>query len=172
MTKGDAISISPLSTFLIYVALFHYYLKTMFIFPSRSNMQELALLMIKAGYKLTNKLLLQVFYNFVYSQQSANFMVFITINFACTTSTRSTGVWHFRPFLHTDFDCGLFLLSFLRKLGSKWVWLINRGCLLLLGTWSHLLHIQGPCLANSLPCISYMIHETNDCYISHFMSML
>jgi hypothetical protein len=41
------------------------------------------------------------------------------------------------------------------KKGSRRVWSINRGCLLLHGTWSHLWYIQRSMNAHSLICISY-----------------
>jgi hypothetical protein len=36
------------------------------------------------------------------------------------------------------------------------VWPVDRGCLLLHGTWSHLWYIQGSVYTHSLICISYM----------------
>jgi hypothetical protein len=58
----------------------------------------------------------------------------------------------------TDFDCELFCLpnldtsfhlwSLRLKLGSRRVWPVDRGCLLLPGTWSHLLYVRGSLFAN------------------------
>jgi hypothetical protein len=45
------------------------------------------------------------------------------------------------------------------KCGSRRVWSVNRGCLLLHGTWSHLWYIQRSVYAHSLICISYKTYE-------------
>jgi hypothetical protein len=56
------------------------------------------------------------------------------------------------------------------ELGSRRVWSINRGCLLLLGTWSHLLYIRGYLLAHLFlwlvtpTCVSRLITLW---YLSH-----
>jgi hypothetical protein len=49
------------------------------------------------------------------------------------------------------------------KKGSWRVWSIDRGCLLLHGTWSHLWHIQRSVYAHSLICISYWTYEIEYC---------
>jgi hypothetical protein len=54
------------------------------------------------------------------------------------------------------------------KWGSRRVWLVNRGCLLLHGTWSHHLCIQRSVYAHSLICISYKTNEID--YWSLFLS--
>jgi hypothetical protein len=58
------------------------------------------------------------------------------------------------------------------ELGSQRVWSINRGCLLLLGTWSHLWYIQRSVLAHLFlwfvipTCILRLITLW---YLSHFI---
>jgi hypothetical protein len=60
------------------------------------------------------------------------------------------------------------------KLGSRRVWSINRGCLLLLGTWSHLRYIRGSVLAHLFlwfvfpTCILRLITLW---YLSHFINL-
>jgi hypothetical protein len=54
------------------------------------------------------------------------------------------------------------------KKGSRRVWSIDRGCLLLHGIWSHLWYIQRSVYACSLICISYRTYEIE--YCSLFLS--
>jgi hypothetical protein len=58
------------------------------------------------------------------------------------------------------------------KLGSRRVWPVDRGCLLLLGTWSHFRYIRGSVLAHLLlwlvtpSCVSRLITLW---YLNHFV---
>jgi hypothetical protein len=58
------------------------------------------------------------------------------------------------------------------ELGSRRVWLVDRGCLLFLGTWSYLRYIRGSVLAHwflwfvILTCVSRLITLW---YLSHFI---
>ena len=54
------------------------------------------------------------------------------------------------------------------KKGSRRVWSIDRGCLLLHGTWSHLWYIQRSVYAHSLICISHRTYDIE--YCSLFLS--
>jgi hypothetical protein len=54
------------------------------------------------------------------------------------------------------------------KKGSRWVWSIDRGCLLLHGTWSNLWYIQRSVYARSLICISHRTYDIE--YCSLFLS--
>jgi hypothetical protein len=54
------------------------------------------------------------------------------------------------------------------KKGSRRVWSIDRGCLHLHGTWSHLWYIQRSVYAHSLICISYWTYDIE--YCSLFLS--
>jgi hypothetical protein len=58
------------------------------------------------------------------------------------------------------------------ELGSQWVWPVERGCLLFLGTWSHLRYIRGSVLAHL-----FLWHVLHTCfstlitlwYLRHFI---
>jgi hypothetical protein len=102
------------------------------------------------------------------------------------SSIRPNAVWCFksvlRPFLTHWY--WLELLCFLIYIqGSRWLWPLNRGCLLLLDTWSqltagvtgrqemltpprHLIPPLCPCLPYSQICISYRTYEIDDCSLS------
>jgi hypothetical protein len=49
------------------------------------------------------------------------------------------------------------------KCGSRRVWPVSRGCLLLHGTWSHLWCIQRSVYAHFMNCISYRTYEIDYC---------
>jgi hypothetical protein len=88
----------------------------------------------------------------------------------------------------SDFDCGLFCSPNLDTLilttdiyfnilnwGSRRVWSVSRGCLLLLGTWIHLMYAQGSVLAHLFlwlvipSCVPRLITLW---YLSHFIPAL
>jgi hypothetical protein len=55
------------------------------------------------------------------------------------------------------------------ELGSQRVWPVDRGCLLLVGTWSHLWQVRGSVLAHLfiyLTCNSYLCFETDYSLVS------
>jgi hypothetical protein len=64
------------------------------------------------------------------------------------------------------------MIIMIMELGSRRVWSINRGCLLLLGTWSHLRYIRGSVLDQLFlwlvipTCFSRLITLW---YLNHFM---
>jgi hypothetical protein len=58
------------------------------------------------------------------------------------------------------------------ELGSRRVWSINRGCLLLLGTWSHIRYIRGSALAHLffwLVFPTWILRLITRWYRSHFI---
>lgn len=64
-----------------------------------------------------------------------------------------------KPFWYTDFDYGLFRYA---DVGSWRIWSVNRGCLLLLDTWSHLCSVMGPWM----PCTHFLITKSiTFCYL-------
>jgi hypothetical protein len=87
--------------------------------------------------------------------------------------------------MRTDFDSGLFhvpnfghwfwLLNFSIEWATRRMWPVSRGCLLLLGTWSHLWYFRGSVLAHlfiwlviptwisrliNLRCLDHFMHQT------------
>jgi hypothetical protein len=126
------------------------------------------------GSLLTDTLMSQGFNCLVYRQFSANFMVVTvkTILFAHTTFLWATCclicfIPIVNPFL-AHWSWLRFIPFIERGNGAHGVCPVNRGCLLLLGTWSHLWYIQRSVYAHSLICIYYKTYEIE--YWSLFLS--
>jgi hypothetical protein len=108
----------------------------------------------------------------VYRQLSANLMVVTTILFAHTTFLWATCcltcfIPIVKPFL-TLILTTVRTVYLIWKQDSRRVWPVNRGCLLLHGTWSHLWYLQRWVYAPSLICISNRSYEID--YCSLFLS--
>jgi hypothetical protein len=146
------ISISPSSTSLNYVVIFQPHLRMVCIYRSLFVMQELVRHTISFYFEAVywqTRWCHKGFKCLAYRQLTANFMVATTILFTHTTFLRAICslicfITSVQPFLtlilttvHTVY------LSW--KKGSQWVWSIDRGCLLLHGTWSYLWYIQSWC---------------------------
>jgi hypothetical protein len=102
-------------------------------------------------------------------QLSANFMVVKTILFTHTTFLWATCclicfITIVKPFLTLILTTG-YTVYLIWKKGSRQVWSIDRGCLLLHDTWSHLWYIQRSVFVHSLICIKIE-------YCSSFLSFL
>jgi hypothetical protein len=90
-------------------------------------------------------------------QLYAVFVVVTTILFAHTAFLWATCslIYSYQPLSRswrTDLDYGSYCLPNL-EIGLLAVWPVNNGCLLLLGTWSHLWCIQRSVFAHSAICI-------------------
>jgi hypothetical protein len=155
MTNG-VISISPSSTTLTYVVIFQLHLHMVYIY--RSLYKQVLVRGKLWAYKLVSQ-------GFQLSRLQAafrNFMVVITILFVHTTFLWAT-------------CCLLSFIPIVMPFLTHWSWLrrvwpVNRGCLLLLGTWSHLWYIQRSVYAHSLICMSYrLMRLITDRYFCHFI---
>jgi hypothetical protein len=65
--------------------------------------------------------------------------------------------------------------SMLTDMGSRRVWSINRGCLLLLGTWSHLRYIGGSVLTHLFLWFVFptcILRRITLWYLSHFIHLI
>jgi hypothetical protein len=105
-------------------------------------------------------------------QLSTKFMVVTTILFTHTTFLWATCcltcfITIVKPFL-TLILTTVHTVYLIRKKGSRRVWSIDRGCLLIHGTWSHLWYIQRSVCACSPICISYRTYYIE--YCSLFLS--
>jgi hypothetical protein len=104
------------------------------------------------------------FNSLVYRQLSANFLVVKTILFAHTTFLWATCcLICFIPIVKPFSTLIFTTVRAVWKYGSRRVWPIDRGCLLLLSTWSPLWYIQMSVYAHSLICISYRTCEIDYC---------
>jgi hypothetical protein len=111
----------------------------------------------------------------VYRQLSANVMTVTMILFAHTTilwATCCLTCTYFKqivkPFLtHFTTVCTIYLIW---KWGSQRDWPVNRGCLFLHGSWSHLWYIQRSVYAHSLICISDGTYEIDYCSLFSVIS--
>jgi hypothetical protein len=82
---------------------------------------------------------------------------------------RPHAVWYVSYQSLTVFDTLILTSVYLIwKWSSRRVWPVDRGCLLLLPTWSHFWYIQRSVYAHSLICISYRTYEID--YCSLFLS--
>jgi hypothetical protein len=145
------ISVLPLSTSHIHVATSHYHLHTGYISLNWFDMQGPALYTISflsRGRQLTDKLMLQ---GFLQSSLRSEFRKFYDLiyNYKLSLSHLLSDIFHTNIFttlgtLTLTADNPAFMIM---ELGSRRVWSMNRGYLLLLGTWSHLRYIWGSVLA-------------------------
>jgi hypothetical protein len=98
-----------------------------------------------------------------------SFMVVTTILFTHTTFLWATCclicfITIVKPFL-TGILTTVHTVYLIWKKGSRRVWSIDRGCLLLHGTWSHLWYIQRSVNSHSLICISHWTYEIEYCLL-------
>jgi hypothetical protein len=174
---NGTISISPSSTSLTYVVIFQPHLRMLCIYCSLFVMQELARHTISFYFEAIDwqrSWCHKGFKCLAYRQLSANFIVVTTILFTHTTFLWAT--WCLICFIHVTIVKPFLTLilttvhnvCLLWKKGSRRVWSIDRGCLLLHGTWSHLWYIQRSVYAHPLICFSYWTCEIE--YCSLFLS--
>jgi hypothetical protein len=164
---NGTISISLSSTSLTFVhVIFQPQLRIMCIYRNLFVMQEIAwytisfTCMFEAVYWQTSSCQ-NGFKCLAYRQVSANFMVVKTILFTHTTFLWVTCclicfITIVKPFLTLILNV-VHTVYLIWKKGSRRVWPINRGCLLLHGTWYHLWYIQRPVHVHSLICISKVL---------------
>jgi hypothetical protein len=160
------ISNSPSSTSFTYVVIFQPHLRTVCIYRSLLFMQELARHTISFYFEAIywqRSWCHKVFKCLAYRHLSANFMVVTTILFTQTTFLWATCclicfITIVKPFL-TLILTTVHTVYLIWKKGSQRVWSIDRGCLLLHGTWSHFWYIERFRVSHSLICISYWTYE-------------
>jgi hypothetical protein len=159
---SGTISLSPSSTSLTYVVIFQPHLRMVCIYRSLFVMQELARHTISFWFEAVywqTSWCEKGFRCVAYRQFSANFMVVTTIlfthtNFLWATCCLICFIIIVKPFL-TLISTTVHTVYLIWKKGPRRVWSINRGCLLLHGTWSHAWYIQRSVYAHSLICFSY-----------------
>jgi hypothetical protein len=174
MIKG-AISIFPSLTSSTYVVIFQPHLRMVCIYRSLFVMQELARHTISFYFETIYWQISWCHKGFkclAYRQLSAHFMVVKTILFTYTIFLSVTCclicfITIVNPFL-TLILTTVHTVDLIWKKGSRRVWSIDRGYLLLHGTCSHLWYIQRSVYVHSLIGISFWTYEIE--YCSLFLS--
>ena len=145
------ISILPLSTSYIPVATSHYHLHMAYIRYARacSTYNQFSI----RGRLLTDKLIIQGFLESRLMSASRKFYGRyndLIHNYKLSLSHMLSDIFHTNSYTAlgtltlTADNSALTTMD----LGSRRVWPVNRGCLLILGTWSHLRYIRGSVLAH------------------------